>query len=89
MHGRMVSGGNGLLIVSLGSAMPYRSTPCGQLPLEGPQGCFRGGRPQDEQPAAVLLQHLIRHDVRLRRGRERKGEKRKRKRKGGGESMGV
>ena len=69
--------------------MPYPSTPSGQPPLKGPQGCFRGGRPQGKQPAAVLLQHLIRHDVRLRRGRERKGEKRKRKKKGGGESMGV
>jgi hypothetical protein len=89
MHGHMVSGGNGLLKVSLGSAMPYPSTPCGQPPLKGPRGCFRGGPPQGEHSAAVLLQQLIRHDVRLRRGRERKGEKRKRKRKGGGESMGV
>jgi hypothetical protein len=88
-HGHMVSGGHGLLKVSLGSAMPYPSTPYGQPPLKGPHRRFRAGRLQGERAPAILLPLWIPHDVCLRRGREGKGEKRQRKRKGGGERMGV
>ena len=89
MHRRMVSGGNGLLKVSLGPAMHYPFMPCRQPPLKGPQGRFRGSHPQGELPLALLLPLWIPREVRLRVGREGKGEKRKRKRKGGGECMGV
>jgi hypothetical protein len=89
MHRRMAGDGHGLLKVSLGPTMPYPSTPCGRPPLKRPHGCFRGGHLQGKRPWAVFLPLWIPHDVRLRGGREGKGEKRERKRKGGGEGMGV
>jgi hypothetical protein len=85
-HGHMARGGHGLLQVSLGPTMPYPSTPCGQPPLKRPHGRLRGGCLQGKWPVAVLLPPWIPHDVRLRGGREGKGEKRERKGKGGGEA---
>jgi hypothetical protein len=75
----MARGGRGLLKVSLGSAMPYLSTPCKQPLLKRPHGRFRGDRPQGERPVAILLPPWIPHVVRLRGGREGEGEKGKRK----------
>jgi hypothetical protein len=90
-HGSMARGlgGHGLLKVSLGNTMPYPSTPCGRPPLKRPHSRLEVGRLQGERPAAVSLPLWIPHDVRLKGGREGKGEKGKRKRKGGGEHMGV
>ena len=94
----MVRGGHGLLQVSLGPTMSNPCTTCGQTIREGKGakgkrkgkggGEGKGGRPQGERPAAILLPLWILHDVCLRGGREGKGEKGKRKGKEG-ESMGV
>jgi hypothetical protein len=53
-HGCMARGGHAIPNVWLGPAMPYLSTSCGRPPLERPYGHFRDGRPQREQPAAIL-----------------------------------
>jgi hypothetical protein len=50
----MAKAGHGLLKVSLGSTMPYPSTPCGRPPLKRPYGRVRGGRPQGRRIAAIF-----------------------------------
>jgi hypothetical protein len=51
--------------VSLGPAMLYPSTPCGQPPLKRPYGCFEGGCLLIGLPTTVLLPHWIPDAMRL------------------------
>jgi hypothetical protein len=53
-YGCMARGDHGIATVSLGPAMPYRSTPCRRLPLKWPYGNPRGSRPQGRRLAAVF-----------------------------------
>jgi hypothetical protein len=50
LHGLMARGIHGLPKVSLGSAMPYPSMPCGRSPLKWLCSCSRGGRQQGGRP---------------------------------------
>jgi hypothetical protein len=61
---RISWGVHGLLKVSLGPAIPYHSMPHGRPPLKWPYCRFRGGRPKEKQPLAVLLPPWIPHAIR-------------------------